>query len=162
MMTLLKKLLKRPIAVRISRAAARQMHGAAELAAPKETGGLLLGWWEHDSIVIETVIVLTDSAATGISWTRRETEAQKRLDVLLETNNDAYIGYVGDWHSHPAPVGASSTDLRSLVRASKQYKEPLALMIRLSDGSLRAYVAKRGRLGVAQLVNFVDNTSGGR
>ncbi|MBX4170293.1 Mov34/MPN/PAD-1 family protein [Rhodococcus sp. DMU2021] len=159
MKTFLGKLLKRPMIIQVSRAAARKMHSAAELAAPKETGGLLLGWWEHDSIVIDTVIVLADSAATETSWTRREAEAQKRLDALLEASRDQLLGYVGDWHSHPAPVGASSTDLQSLTCSSKQYQEPLVLMVRLSDGTLRPYVAKRGKLCTARLASSADNIS---
>lgn len=148
-----------PTGIRVSRSASKRIHSAARRADPRETGGLLLGWWQDGSIVIDSVIVLADNGATGTSWTRYEDQAQERLDTVLDVNRDPYLGYVGDWHSHPAPVGASHTDLRSLTRSSKQYQHPLALVIRLSDGTLRPYVAKRGKLKPAYLASSADSTS---
>lgn len=54
-------------------------------------------------------------------------------------------GYVGDWHSHPAACGASSQDVTSIRRASRQYTEPLVLLVHRSDGTLDHVVAHRGR-----------------
>ncbi|WP_425296513.1 Mov34/MPN/PAD-1 family protein [Nocardia cyriacigeorgica] len=142
---------REPVVVRISKATVSKMHAAAEQATPKETGGLLLGWWEDGSIVIDEMIEVVDMSATGRNWTRREMEAQHALDTLLGSDVGSRLGYVGDWHSHPAPVGASRTDLRSLTRSSLQYKEPLALAIRLADNTVRVYVAKQGKLVTTSL-----------
>ena len=146
MRRLLTKLLKPKVAVRVNEAAMALIQDAADRAAPTETGGILLGWWENGMIVIDGAAEVVDRSATGTSWVRREVEAQNALDAALAESINPELGYVGDWHSHPAPVGASSTDLRSLARSSLQYETPLALVIRLSDATVRIYAANRGKV----------------
>jgi integrative and conjugative element protein (TIGR02256 family) len=148
---LLAKLLKRKVAVRVHDAAVAVIQEAAERAAPTETGGILLGWWEDGMIMIDGAVEVVDQSATGTSWTRRQTEAQHLLDSATSNSDNTNLGYVGDWHCHPALVGASSTDLHSLARSSAQYEKPLALIVRLSDATVRVYAADRGKLMEVQL-----------
>ncbi|MBU8830555.1 Mov34/MPN/PAD-1 family protein [Mycolicibacterium goodii] len=143
--SLLTKLRKRKVAIQVGEAAAALIQEAAERATPTETGGILLGWWENGMIVIDSAIEVIDKSATGTSWVRREAQAQTALVAALAESQNPHVGYVGDWHCHPAPVGASRTDLRSLARSSLQYENPLVLIVRLSDATLRVHAAERGR-----------------
>jgi integrative and conjugative element protein (TIGR02256 family) len=143
---------KRKVNVRIRAAAGAKIHQAAEVAAPHETGGLLLGWWEKGTIIIENVIVLNDSNATTHSWIRHEAEAQAALDRVRDTHRSAPLGYVGDWHCHPADVGASNTDIMSLKTASTQYRSPLVLIVRKPNDKLEFHVAERGKVRTVQVV----------
>lgn len=146
MRLMIAKLLNRNIAVDLQEDAVAIIHESATRTSPKETGGILLGWWDGHSIVISSAAEVVDRAATGNSWTRRQNEAQSTLDSIISNTENRNLGYVGDWHSHPAPVGASSMDLKSLIRASAQYQNPLALIVRLSNGSVRIYAASHGKL----------------
>lgn len=123
----------------------------AQKSHPTEAGGILIGWWIKDNIHIEDVIEVTYADATGNSWVREEAQAQAALDQKLETSKDEKAGYVGDWHSHPAPIGASPQDIKSLKRSSKQYKNSLATIVCLSDGSFDIHSARRGRLNQTKL-----------
>jgi len=165
MKSLVQRISNRPVVIRIADAAVTTINAASERSAPYETGGLLLGWWEADSIVIADALEVVDAAATTSSWSRREAHAQTTLDRFLADNDSGHLGYVGDWHSHPAPVGASGTDLASLARASLQYEHPLALVVRLPNGSTDTRAAVNGRLVkvyiLSKTAKFNDNTGGG-
>ena len=73
-----------------------------------------------------------------------EPQAQAALDAALHEHEHPWLGYVGDWHSHPAPCGASSQDITSIRRASRQYPEPLVLLVHRADGALDYVVAHQG------------------
>lgn len=149
----LPKVLKRGVTVRLSETASALIQTASERAKRAETGGLLLGWWEKNTIVIADALEVFDSSATAASWTRRQSNSQKALDAALTASANANIGYVGDWHCHPAPVGASDTDLQSLARSSTEYPSPLALVVRQADGLLRVYVGDQGRLRTVRVTS---------
>jgi len=120
--------------------------GAAAVAAePFETGGLLLGWWEEGVVVVRYAIEVLDQAATSSGWTRSEVQSQAALDSALDLHQHPWLGYIGDWHTHPAPCGPSDQDERSIRRASRSYPEPLLLLVRRSDGQLDARAAHSGR-----------------
>lgn len=111
---------------------------------PRETGGLLLGWWEVGRVMVRHAIEVPDPDATTTSWSRDEPRAQAFLDAALDEHHHPWLGYVGDWHSHPAPCGASRQDVTSIRRASKQYLEPLVLLVHRVDGTLDHVVAHQG------------------
>jgi proteasome lid subunit RPN8/RPN11 len=119
---------------------------AAGVAHPLETGGLLLGWWDADKIVIRHAVEVPDPSATTNSWTRDEPQAQAVLDAALTTHEHPWLGYVGDWHTHPGVCGASRRDISSICRASRQYDRPLALLVHRADGVFDQVVAHRGRI----------------
>lgn len=121
----------------------------AGAAHPRETGGLLLGWWAPGRIVVRHGVEVPDPAATTNSWNRNQPQAQAVLDAVLDAVLGKYqhpwLGYVGDWHSHPAACGVSSQDVTSIRRASWQYTEPLVLLVHRADGTVEQVVAHRGR-----------------
>lgn len=140
------------ISVQMRTGAASAIHEYAEHAAPKETGGLLLGWWDRNRIVIEDITEVADAGATTNSWVRHEDLAQKSLRDILATSTSGLLGYVGDWHSHPANCGASGPDIHALKRASKQYHLPIMLMVRKPNDQLEFHAANNGRMCRIELI----------
>ena len=119
-----------------------------------EIGGLLLGHWEDSNVIIEQIVEVVDPNATYSSWSRDQHRAQDALDKVLATDRRSpTIGYVGDWHTHPEMICASSTDFLSLKKDSKSYDEPLVMVVRLSDGSFDVHAALRGKLLEADLIS---------
>ena len=89
---------------------------------------------------------MPDPNATTNAWSRAEARAQSALDEALLELEHPWLGYVGDWHSHPAACGASTQDRAAMRRASRQYAHPLVLLVRRIDGALDHVVAHRGRI----------------
>lgn len=139
------RIFKRRVSVALRVETEAKLHTIANHAAPNETGGILLGWWDGKTIVVEDVAEVTDTEATSHSWTRHEDKAQEILDTALTQASNSPLGYVGDWHSHPAICDASSTDIKSLQRASRQYSKPLLLVVRMSNGKLDIHTAQQGK-----------------
>lgn len=121
------------------------MHDFAQAKHPIETGGLLLGWWEGEDVSVVDAIEVPDEKATHMSWIRREKPAQVALDHALADRSDK-AGYVGDWHTHPAVIGASGTDLSSLRRSSRQYDKPTLLAVHKVDGNIEMHAALNGKI----------------
>jgi len=117
---------------------------AAAAAHPRETGGLLLGWWDGGGVVVRHAVEVLDPHATTSSWCRDQPSAQAALDAALAHHDHPWLGYVGDWHSHPAPCGASRQDLTSIRRASGAYAQPLVLLVHRADGAVEVTVAHHG------------------
>ncbi|MFD1147882.1 Mov34/MPN/PAD-1 family protein [Saccharothrix hoggarensis] len=116
----------------------------ASAAYPRETGGLLLGWWTNGRVVIRYAIEVSDPNATVSSWCRDESSAQAALDTALAEHEHPWLGYVGDWHSHPVGSGTSGQDLMSIRRASIAYEHPLVLLVHRTDGPIEITVAHHG------------------
>ena len=135
----------RVVVVDVHPDAAGLIAAAAAAAHPRETGGLLLGWWDTDRVVVRRAIEVPDPTATTNSWSRDEPQAQAALDAALHEHEHPWLGYVGDWHSHPAACGASSQDVTSIRRASQQYSEPLVLLVHRADRTFDHVIAHRGR-----------------
>lgn len=131
--------------------AAGHIAAAAAAAHPRETGGLLLGWWDTDRVVVRHAIEVLDPTATTNSWIRDEARAQAGLDAALRDHEHPWLGYVGDWHSHPAACGASGQDVTSIRRASKQYSEPLVLLVHRIDRTFDHVIAHRGHVRPARI-----------
>jgi integrative and conjugative element protein (TIGR02256 family) len=142
---------RRPVRVVVASNATDFIAQRAQQAAPKETGGLLLGWWEDTTVVIGHAVEVPDPNATTSTWTRHEDAAQATLEAALRDLGHPWLGYVGDWHSHPAMLDASPTDELSLRRASSQYAKPLALLVHQPDGHLDVRAAHRGHIRAARL-----------
>jgi integrative and conjugative element protein (TIGR02256 family) len=123
-----------------------ELDDLAAAASPRETGGLLIGWWERDVIVVRHAIEVPDGRATRTSWARRPRAAKRILRDTLADLEHPLLGYVGDWHSHPEACEASTTDIRSLTGTSEQYKQPLVLLVHLPDRRIDVRVARAGRL----------------
>ncbi|MEV8266231.1 Mov34/MPN/PAD-1 family protein [Microbacterium sp. NPDC076911] len=105
----------------------------ARESLPRETGGILTGWRADGMIFLDAFLVVHDHRATGRGYWRRESPANKTLADYLRNADHPWIGYVGEWHSHPSPVPASATDVASIRAVAKQVLQPIALVVLMVD-----------------------------
>lgn len=116
--------------VRVAEATLSRGERLAREAVPREHGGVLLGWWEADSVaVVAELLSVPDPAAGPLRYRRRHAPAQARLDEYLLTRDDPRCGYIGEWHSHPAPQGPSRIDRAELSALVRQTGKPVALIV---------------------------------
>jgi proteasome lid subunit RPN8/RPN11 len=118
----------------ISEQARTAMVTAATRAHPRETGGVLVG-------------VLADGRGAGRPWvthavevssprsgrTRYELPAGARQRVVKSLRRqDARLGYLGDWHSHPINLDPSRTDATAVasISATGDCPRPLLFVLR--------------------------------
>ena len=101
----------------------------ARESLPLETGGILIGWREGARIAVQDFLVVPDDEAGRCSYVRQHQTARDLLADYVHDADDARLGYVGEWHSHPSPQPASSTDLASIIAIGKQVRAPIALMV---------------------------------
>ena len=133
----------------------------ARRSEPKETGGLLIGWIDARTIVVRHVLEVPDRDATHTNWTRSEKRANEALTRFLAEAEHPWLGYVGDWHAHPAPVGPSQTHKRSLKKDSRTVTQPLALIVRRSDGTIDVLTAQRGIVARTTVTSLGENDHSG-
>ncbi len=101
-------------AVLITERAAADLRRFARNADPNETGGILLGvrtagrpW-----ITLAIEIPTPDRGRSHYRLPAGTTTAA----VRSARNEDPRLGYLGEWHSHPADVGPSPTDRATMRR----------------------------------------------
>jgi hypothetical protein len=129
-----------------------ELRAAAKAAAPEETGGLLLGWWQTEhAVLVRHAVEVTDRRATRSSWVRHPHRARRALARALTELAHPLLGYVGDWHSHPIHSIASGRDKISIADTSRQYPHPLVLLVYSPDGISDVRAAHAGQLRPARL-----------
>lgn len=107
----------------------RALRTAGTRALPREIGGLLLGHYtEHGPRVTEAPVV-PDPRATRIRYRRDAVTAGHILDSFLQSDDSGVLGYLGEWHTHPLPVGPSPTDVRASTRLAEQGGHDIALLV---------------------------------
>jgi hypothetical protein len=100
--------------VLVSEGVLEQLTAWAEAAAPHETGGILLGMLAGDRRWITGARQIAPSNAKR---NRYRLPAGVTNGLVLEARRaDPRVGYLGDWHSHPADSGASGIDLGTFRR----------------------------------------------
>ena len=87
--------------------------------SPKETGGLLLGYWAGDEVIV--------TLATGPGPQSKHRKSSYTPDLKFDRDQIAksyqesrgIITYLGDWHSHPkGGSGLSDDDIITLFNIS--------------------------------------------
>src|SRR5215207_3220848 len=105
---------------------------AAATAHPKETGGVLLGVLTHGRPWITSAVEVPHAGATGVYYELAGGAAPAIVDAM--TLLDPRLGYLGEWHSHPADVGPSDLDARSMraiaADATAGCKRPVLIIVR--------------------------------
>ncbi len=145
-----------PVLIHVTGPAIAEASELAAAAAPKETGGLLLGWWTDGTVIVRHAIEVLDPKASRFSWNRRPRAARRALNDALQVLHHPLLGYVGDWHSHPEVCGASRRDEESLAKTSQGYREPLALLVHLPNGTIDVRAAHAGTLRPGRLQTSND------
>jgi proteasome lid subunit RPN8/RPN11 len=139
-------ILTEPVAVDLTGTVLDEVRAAASAATPRETGGLLLGWWDEDGVVIRHAIEVPDKRASRVAWLRRPTSVKRAWEQALVELDHPLLGYVGDWHSHPEVCDASGRDQLSIAETSNQYERPIVLLVHRPDDTTDVRVAHRGTL----------------
>ncbi|WP_284987622.1 SAVED domain-containing protein [Arthrobacter sp. fls2-241-R2A-172] len=132
----------------------RLQHQAYEVIAtetaknlPKEAGGILLGYRESNTVVVTNALAVGSAHATTSQYVRDDILANTLLQEFLDGRADDPTGYVGEWHSHPAPQGPSHTDLGSIQAIAKTSNGPVALVVHATSDTtpFHGVVAQRQR-----------------
>jgi integrative and conjugative element protein (TIGR02256 family) len=110
----------------------KAMAREADFCTPRETGGILMGYWAGiDQVVITNIIGPGPKAVhRSYSFTPDDDWQTKEIGRIY-TESGRVVTYLGEWHSHPhgAP-GLSFKDLRTLFRVAvhKPARAPRPIM----------------------------------
>jgi integrative and conjugative element protein (TIGR02256 family) len=124
-------------------------------ARPMETGGILLGWHEEDTIVVSHVLQIGDPRASMHQYIRNDEAAQRALDTFQSVSPDGKIGYVGEWHSHPVAQPPSQIDYDSLRQLAQeaQHQVAMAVFAVSNDDSVTPFLVTANRDGAQVAVH---------
>lgn len=117
---------------------------------PRETGGILLGYQENGTLVVTHALVVDGQGATTDRYVRDDVRANALLtEFLAQRADDDPTGYIGEWHSHPAPSAPSPIDHAALRATAKISTGPIALLVYAPRGAgdFFGLIARRQRLG---------------
>lgn len=126
----------------IASATARQL--------PRETGGILLGYREDANVAVTHALVVDGHRASTHRYVRDDVRANALLaQFLAQRAGDDPTGYVGEWHSHPAPSGPSPTDVAEMRATAREHDGPIALLVHAPGGAHPFFglVTRRHRWG---------------
>ena len=97
-------------------------------ALPHETGGILLGFRTPDLVVVTRALTVPDPRSSRHSYRRHRRRAQALMAASGITETPG-IGYVGEWHTHPADCPPSRIDIRALAATARLTTAPVALIV---------------------------------
>ena len=95
---------------------------------PQETGGILLGFRTPHMVVVTRTLTVPDPHSSRYSYRRHRRRAQAQMAAAGFAATPA-IGYVGEWHTHPADCPPSRTDIQALTATAKLATAPVALIV---------------------------------
>lgn len=98
-------------------------------ALPRETGGILLGWYEGADLIIIDLVAVIDPSAGHFHYVRNHGRAQETLRSYLDSSRVEDIGYLGEWHSHPFASPPSSIDYDTLNAVARGGGQSAAMVV---------------------------------
>ena len=141
---------RQPARIELRHEAHEVIAAATAKSLPTETGGILLGYHESNTIVVTNALTIGSDRASTNQYVRDDVKANNLLkDFLADRAADDPTGYVGEWHSHPAPAGPSPKDVSALRTIAKTSDVPIALVVRSTSltAPFHGVTAQRQRLG---------------
>lgn len=103
---------------------ARSVVGAVASEASRypheETGGILLGYWRAEDVVLTATIGAGPNARRGSTWLKPDQDWQLRELAEAYAASGRTITYVGDWHTHPGGAPTPSRRDRRTLRAVRR------------------------------------------
>lgn len=137
----------------LERRAWKALTAAAKRAIPREAGGILLGHFTSDGPRVVVAPVVPDPRATRIRYCRDAAVAERILQEHQHADPTGLLGYLGEWHTHPLPLGPSRTDLRSVrALAGEGGYDVTLLVLSLSAGRWIGHVRNVTPEGNVQVV----------
>jgi proteasome lid subunit RPN8/RPN11 len=112
------------VALPLFSTATRTIRELSAAAHPRETGGLLLGWWDQCVPVVRAAFEVSDPRAGHNRWTRHEDSATAALAAALAASHEPRLGYIGEWHSHPADIGPAAATSASFDGSHASTRSP--------------------------------------
>jgi integrative and conjugative element protein (TIGR02256 family) len=99
----------------------------------QECGGILIGYREGQVVFVEDALSVADPTAGHSSYLRRSRPAEEVLARYLEPlaveGEEFYLGYVGEWHTHPLPVPPSRTDRVAMRMMARRNPHAVAMVV---------------------------------
>jgi hypothetical protein len=134
----------------IAASALATIEAAADVVAScREAGGVLLGVRAGTDVCVTDAIEITGAHASQTRLTTTEADRNNAIAGFRATEAaDSPVGYVGTWHSHLGPQGASRVDRRILHREAVAAPDLVAMLVvlRACDGWVQdGYIAHRER-----------------
>lgn len=74
-------------------------------------------------------IVVPDPRATRMRYRRDAATAARILHDQMRSDTTGLLGYLGEWHSHPLPVGPSELDQRAALWLAADGGHDLTLLV---------------------------------
>ena len=102
---------------------------ASRRALPREVGGLLLGYYTQEGPLVVAAPVVPDPRATRLRYRRDAATAASILNAHVSRDREELIGYLGEWHSHPLPIGPSKTDITSIRALAHEGMHDVLLLV---------------------------------
>ena len=144
----------RPL-VWISHGAVGSLNRLAEAEYPRETGGVLIGYWSSDSEIVVTHLVgpgpRAIHALTGFRPDQQfhTTEVARHFEQSHGVNT-----YLGDWHTHPGveiahPSGKDRATIKRIA-LDQEARAPKPLMLIAAGNGTRW----KGRIWVGRVENW--------
>jgi integrative and conjugative element protein (TIGR02256 family) len=120
------------------------LRAARQQALPAETGGVLLGYVDFNVkaiVIVDALAAPPDSKGTR-SWFERGTEGLAAAVAEAARRTAGIVGYVGEWHSHPAghdaaPSGHDLIQLAELAMLMHEDGLPVLQLIVGDNDDLR-------------------------
>jgi proteasome lid subunit RPN8/RPN11 len=110
--------------VRLVPAVLETMQRELAQAAPRETGGVLLGRADYKTKTLHVTSLLLappDSQATAVCFFRGTQHLPQQVANLAATTGKQ-LGYIGEWHTHPrGPEAMSDTDHAAVRRFQAEF-----------------------------------------
>ncbi|MBD3216411.1 MAG: hypothetical protein GF311_27610 [Candidatus Lokiarchaeota archaeon] len=98
-------------------------------AFPNETGGILIGRFDSNSILIQYATDSGPMAKRSPGGFRRDGDySQAILDRIFQESLGEF-DYIGEWHSHPAMVGPSSRDRKAMRWIARNRKYDMSFPV---------------------------------
>lgn len=113
------------------------LRAGARASRRRERGGILVGYRTQTGLRIEDALLVPDQTAARTHYLRRAKDAARVLNDYLDNDLDPFVGYVGEWHTHPSPVPPSPTDRASMRLMSIRNKSPVALIVAALESNHR-------------------------
>lgn len=78
---------------------------------------------------VSQALTVPDARATRVRYRRDVDEATDLLKERLAHDETGLLGYLGEWHTHPLPVGPSPSDERAIRHLAADGDHDVALLV---------------------------------
>lgn len=155
------------VEVLVPAAVVREMEAEAERHAPRETGGVLLGYSDRTNQRLMQITLQVGPGPEAVHESHRfdpDGEWQVRQVATAYAASGRVSTYLGDWHSHPHGSHRPSGLDRSTARRIALCKEaraphPLILILHGGPGDWRLAVYRRRRWRLGRSKATITETS---